>query len=106
MSGVGRRGTRRRDTPARLTVVDVLNAPELAVLDVLDHAAHLANAALIAQHPHLLGDEHERSANDRDPVREYAAEVINCAFALSRAVRRYRVAIANASTLRDDDFPF
>jgi hypothetical protein len=101
-----RGGTRRRGTAARLTLVDVLNAPELAVLDVLDHAAHLANAALVAQHPHLLGDEHERSAHLREPIGRRAAEVIDCAFALSRAVRRYRVAIANASTLRDDDFPF
>jgi hypothetical protein len=106
MRRAARGGTRRRGTPACLTLVDVLNAPELAVLDVLDHAAHLANAVLIAQHPHLLVGEHERSAQDGDPVGQHAAEVIDCAFALSRAVRRYRVAIANASTLRDDDFPF
>jgi hypothetical protein len=106
MSRVARGGTRRRGTAARLTLADVLNAPELAVLDVLDHAAHLANCALVAQHPHLLGDEHERSAHHRDPIGHRAAEVIDCAFALSRAVRRYRAAIANASTLRDDDLPF
>ena len=106
MNRVARGGTRRRGTAARLTLVDVMNAPELAVLDVLEHAAHLANVALIAQHPHLLGDENGRSAHDRDPIGQHAAEVIDCAFALSRAVRRYRVAIANAATLRDDDIPF
>ena len=99
-SGWGSRGA------ARLTLVDVLNAPELAVLDVLDHAAHLANAALVAQHPHLLADQRERGRHDGDRIAQVAADVIDCAFALSRAVRRYRAAIANASALRDDDFPF
>jgi hypothetical protein len=106
MSRMARAGMRRRGYAPRLTLVDVLNAPELAVLDVLDHAAHLANAMLIAQHPQLLGDEHGRARDGGDPVAQHAAEVIDCASALSRAVRLYRAAIANASTLRDDDFPF
>jgi hypothetical protein len=105
MSRAARGGERwRHDTPLRL--VDVLNAPELALLDVLGHAAHVANAVLIAQHPHLLGDERQRARHDLDPIAQRAAEVIDCAFALSRAVRRYRAALANASTLCDDDFPF
>jgi hypothetical protein len=105
MSRTARTGERRRgDTP--LTLMDVLNAPELAVLDVLGHAVHVANAVLIAQHPHLLDDERQRGCHDGDRIAQYAAEVIDCAFALSRAVRRYRAAIANESTLRDDDFPF
>ena len=104
MSRAARTGVRRRgDTP--LTLMDVLNAPELAVLDVLGHAVHVANTVLIAQHPHLLGDEHGGGGHDGNPI-AHAAEVIDCAFALSRAVRRYRAAITNASTLRDDDFPF
>jgi hypothetical protein len=106
MNRVARGDARRRGTAARLTLVDVMNAPELAVLDVLEYAAHLAKVALIAQHPHLLGDESGRSAIDGDPIGQHAAEVIDCTFALSRALRRYRVAIANASALRDDDLPF
>jgi hypothetical protein len=106
MNRVAQGGTRRRSTAARLTLADVLNAPELAVLDVLEHAAHLAKVALIAQHPYLLGDENGQSVHDRGSIGQHAAEVIDCAFALSRAVHRYRVAIANASTLRDDDLPF
>lgn len=99
-----RRGVRR---PRRdLTLTDVLNAPELAVLDVLVHAAHIANVALIAQHPHLLGDEHGRVGLDDDPIAQRAAQLIDRAFDLCGAVRRYRAAIANVSTLRHDDFPF
>jgi hypothetical protein len=89
-----------------LTLTDVLNAPELALLDVLAHAAHIANVALIAQHPHLLGDEHGRVCLDGDLMAQRAAEIIDRAFDLSGAVRRYRQAIANVTTLRDDDFPF
>ncbi|MDP9148412.1 MAG: hypothetical protein M3O36_00505 [Myxococcota bacterium] len=106
MSRAVRIGVRRRGTGAPLTLMDILNAPELAVLDVLGHAVHVANAALIAQHPQLLGDEQGRVRHDGDPAAQRAAEVIDCAFALSRAVRRYRAELAKASTLRDDDFPF
>jgi|SRR5579864_869084 len=89
-----------------LTLTDILNAPELAVLDVLVHVLHVANVALIAQHPHLLGDEHGRVCHDGDSIAQRAAELIDRAFDLSWAVRRYRAAIANSATLRDDDFPF
>jgi len=98
-------GPRRRRPPA-LTLVDLLNAPELALLDVLDHALHVARVAIIAQHPHLLGDESGRVCTDGDPIAQGAAEIIDRAFDLAIALRRYRRAIANASTLRDDDFPF
>jgi hypothetical protein len=100
-----RMGARRRRAAA-LTLVDLLNAPELAMLDVLDHAVHVARVALIAQHPHLLGDEFERLGTDRDPIAQGAAEIIDRALGLSFALRRYRRAITNASTLHDDDFPF
>ena len=39
-------GVRRRGADAPLTLMDILNAPELAVLDVLAHAAHVARLAL------------------------------------------------------------
>lgn len=101
-----RTDARRRGAAAPLTLVEILNAPELAALDVLTHAAHIATVALIAQHPHLLGDEYGRQCLDGDPVAQRAAGLIEHAFALSGAVRRYRSALANAATLRDDDFPF
>jgi hypothetical protein len=86
--------------------VELLNAPELAVLDVLDHALHVARVALIAQYPHLLGDECGRMHLDGDPIAQSAADLIDQAFDVSIVLRRYRRAIANATTVRDDDFPF
>jgi hypothetical protein len=41
-----------------------------------------------------------------DPIAQRAAEIIDRAFDLSIALQRYRRAIANATDLRDDDFPF
>jgi hypothetical protein len=105
MTGAERMGARRRRAAA-VTLVDLLNAPELAMLDVLDHAVHVVRLALIAQHPHLLGDEYGRVCTHDDPIAQGAAEIIDSALDLSVALRRYRHAIANASTLRDDDFPF
>jgi hypothetical protein len=96
----------RRRRAAALSLVDLLNAPELAPLDLLDHAVHVARVALIAQHPHLLGDESGRLHTDGDPIVQGAAEIIDRALGLSFALRRYRRAITNASTLHDDDFPF
>jgi hypothetical protein len=105
MTGAARIDGRRRRAAA-LTLVDLLNAPELAMLDVLEHAVHVARVALIAQHPHLLGDESERTGTDGDPIAQRAAEIIDRALDLAGALRRYRRVIANASTLCDDDFPF
>ena len=80
------------------TLTAILNAPELAALAVLVHAVHVANVALIAQHPHLLADERERVCHDGDPIAQRAAKLIDGAFDLSRAVGRYRPAIANGTT--------
>jgi hypothetical protein len=96
----------RHRRTAALTLEAVLNAPELAVLDVLAHAANIARLALFAQHPHLLGDEFGRVCTDDDPIAQCASEIIDRALDLSASLRRYRRAVANASTLRDDDFPF
>jgi hypothetical protein len=105
MTGAARIDGRRRRAAA-LSLVDLLNAPELATLDVLEHAVHVARVALIAQHPHLLGDESGRTGADGDPIAQRAAEIIDRALGLSVALRRYRRALAKASTLHDDDFPF
>lgn len=105
MSGTARTHARCRRAAA-LSLADVLNAPELAVLDVLAHAANLAKMALLAQHPHLLGDESGRVCIDDDTIAQAAAQVIDRAVDLSTALQRYRRAIANAATRPDDDFPF
>ena len=106
MTRRARAATRPRSAGSPLMLVDLLNAPELAVLDVLQHAVHVARVALIAQHPHLLGDERGQMHLDGDPIAQSAAEIIDRAFDLSVALQRYRRAIANATDLRDDHFPF
>jgi hypothetical protein len=62
--------------------------------------------ALIAQYPHLLGDPAACLDPDGDPIAQAAFDVLERAFDLSAALRRYERQIANASTLRDDDFSF
>jgi len=94
---------RRRN--ALLTLADVINAPELALIEVLGHAAHVVRVALIAQHPHLLGDEHGQVRLDDDPVAQCASQIIDRAVDLSAALRLYRRAIADAHQ-PDEDFPF
>jgi hypothetical protein len=105
MSGTARTHASCRRAAA-LSLADVLNAPELALLDVLAYAANLAKVALLAQHPHLLGDQSGQVCIDDDPIAQGAAEIIDRAVDLSTALRRYRRAIANAATRPDDDFPF
>ena len=105
MSRAVRRATPPGGTAAALTLVDLLNAPELAVLDVLGHAVDVARVALIAQYPHLLGDDHGLAHLDSDPIAQGAADRIDRALDRSLALRRSRRAIATATSLRDDDFP-
>jgi hypothetical protein len=106
MSRTPRTAPRPRGPVAVLTLVDLLNAPELAILDVLAYAVNVARVAVITQHPHLLGDEHGHVHLDGDRIAQGAAELLDRALELSAALHRYRRAIANAATVRDDDFPF
>jgi hypothetical protein len=59
-----------------------------------------------AQLTPVIGDEFGRVCTDDDPIAQCASEIIDRALDLSASLRRYRRAVANASTLRDDDFPF
>jgi hypothetical protein len=90
-----------------LTPVDLLAAPELAAIDLLDHAVHVAGLALLAQYPHLLGDEYGRVPHDGDAVAELAERLLRRARALDRVIARYRRAVANAQRAdSNDDLPF
>ena len=90
-----------------LTPVDLLAAPELAALDLLGHAVNVAGLALIAQYPHLLGDEYGRVRHDGDAVAELAERLLRRARALDDVIGRYRQAVANAQRPdNDDDLPF
>ena len=86
----------RRGRAAVLTLADILNAPELAVLNVLAHAVHVARVALIAQYPHLLGDPAACLDPDGDPIAQAAFDVLERAFDLSAALRRYERQIDRA----------
>jgi len=90
-----------------LTPVDLLGAPELAALDLLHHAVHIVGLALLAQYPHLLGDQDGRVRHDGDPVAELAERLLRRAGALDDVIGRYRHAVANAQRPdNDDDLPF
>jgi hypothetical protein len=89
-----------------LTPIDLLGAPELAALDLLHHAVHVVGLALIAQYPHLLGDEYGRVRHDGDAVAELADRLLRRAGALDDVIGRYRQAIVNANRPDNDDLPF
>ncbi len=89
-----------------VTPVDLLSAPELAALDLLHHAMHVAGLALIAQYPHLLGDEYGRARHDGDAVAELAERLLRRARALDDIIGRYRRAVAKANQPGNDDVPF
>lgn len=89
-----------------LTPVDLLAAPELAALDLLRHAIHVAGLALVAQYPHLLGDEYGRVRHDGDAVAELAERLLRRARALDDILGRYRTAVANGNRPGNDDLPF
>lgn len=86
--------------------MDLVAAPELAALDLLHHAMHVAGLALIAQYPHLLGDEYGRVRHDGDVVAELAERLLHRAHDLDHVIAAYREAIANAHPPADDDLPF
>jgi len=97
----------RADTrPAVLTLEEVLQAPELAALDLLAHALNVVRVAIVAQHPYLLGDERGCVDLDSDPIAQLADRLLEHAFPLEHILRRYRAAIANTIRRTGDEFPF
>lgn len=98
---------RRPPPPPTLTPLELLGAPELAALDLLHHAVHVVGLALLAQYPHLLGDEYGRVRHDGDPVAQLAQRLLGRARALDDLIARYRHAVANAQRPDNDDgLPF
>jgi hypothetical protein len=102
---------RTRSTPAdphaTLTPFDLMDAPELAALVVLEHAIEVAWVAVLAQHVDLLDpDAPQRRAPQ--PGAALTMPFFNGAHALTLVLRRYRAAVAHAaassSASRDDAF--
>jgi hypothetical protein len=94
--------------PARsaLGLEDVIAAPELAALEVLDHALQVATLAALAQYPHLLGDEYGRVRHDGDPAATIAESLLDAMAKLRAILDWYRRAAVDARHHRDDDLPF
>jgi hypothetical protein len=68
---------------------------------------HVVGLALIAQHPHLLGDEYGRVRHHGDAVAALAERLLRRASALDDAIDRYRQVVATAQRAdHDDDLPF
>ena len=95
--------------PSPPTVPELVQAPELASITLLEHALDLAAQALLAEHP-TLADDFAR-ARDDGPVLTLASSICRRAAALERALRRYRQAVRDAleppgSRDGGDDMPF
>jgi hypothetical protein len=80
---------------------DLLAAPQLAVLALLEAAADVTLVALVAADPDDYGDEHAA------PERLAARALADAARDVVSAVNRYRLALAIAAERdRDDLLPF
>jgi hypothetical protein len=102
----GRAHRAQRARPA-LGLEDLIAAPELAALKLLDHALHVATLAVLAQYPHLLGDEYGQVRHDGDPVALMAERLLDATAKLRPVLELYRRAVVDARHDRDDDdLPF
>jgi hypothetical protein len=103
---------RRRATsphaPAPPTPQELVAAPELAVLDALQHVIDLAGRMLLAAHPELVGERSHLHPLDLQAT--LAERAIRLAALLANATTRYQTAVLTAlhepDTDEDDDIPF
>ena len=103
------RGPRRLAAPADtaddlLSPFDLMRAPQLAALVVLETALHVARLAMLAAHAELL--DGEDAPRDVDPGAELAARLLDRAHDVYAVSRAYRAAIAPTDAARDDDIHF
>jgi len=92
-----------------VTLPDIICAPELAVLGLLDHALRISAEALLAAHPALVGEPPPWRIS---PDLLAARRLLTYATRLSRAIVDYRHCVAqpvdapDASDGTDDDPAF
>ncbi len=91
------------------TVPDLVVAPELAAIILLEHALDVAASALVAVHPTLVDDFHR--PREQGPVVSLAHTICLRAGALRDTLVRYRRAVRDAAasathSASDDDIPF
>ena len=105
--------TRRHPSPpvtASPTVPDLVDAPELAAIILLEHALDVAASALLAEHMTLIDDFHR--PREQGPVVSLAHTICRRTGALRDTLVRYRRAVRDAATsvaddsAHDDDLPF
>jgi hypothetical protein len=96
--------SRRAPAPAPPppTVTDLVNAPELAAIALLEHALAVVRDALLAEHPTLIDDFHRPSEQGR--LVSLAHVICQREASLRAILARYRSAVreATAPALRDD----
>lgn len=99
---------RPAERPPPPSVPDLLVAPELAALSILDVALEIVVAALLAEHITLIDDLHK--PGERGPVVELADVICRRAASLRPVIARYaraaRDAAAPSSRDPTDDMPF
>lgn len=96
-----RRACEEPSTPlAPLTAFDLMVAPELAALAVLERAIDVAWIALLAQHVDLLDPDAPFMRAPR-PGANVAMPLFKVAHALTLVIRRYRAAVAEAAASHD-----
>jgi len=98
--------TRKPSPQLRCDPERLLQAPEMAILRVLDETLDAACFALFAEHPSLVMEDPHR---DDPPTLRLAHRLIRRAALLSRDLHRYAAAIDDAlrpSDSDDLDLPF
>ena len=86
---------------------DLVVAPELAAIILLEHALDVAASALVAEHMTLIDDFHR--PREQGPVVSLAHTICLRAETLRDTLVRYRRAVraaAAADNAPDDDIPF
>ena len=97
---------RKPAPPLRCDPERLVQAPEMAILRVLDETLDTACYALFAEHPSLVMEEAHRDAS---PTLRLAHRLIRRAALLSRDLHRYAAAIDDAlrpAASDDLDLPF
>jgi hypothetical protein len=83
---------------------ELLDAPELAILAVLDETLQQTIYALFAAHPELVSGDSLEAYRDVTPEAWLADAIYNHANALQYAIERYRGAVERARSLRNATF--
>ena len=103
--------THQRRSPRRVDISPetLERAPHLGLLDVANHALHVAALSLYAELPALFGDPHPW--RPEPPEQAAARRMLRHMYLFTRAVERYRRALAplfppHHAPHHDDDIDF